>query len=213
VKALQAAFSLFQTRVAYSLYSAGNIFMFGLLASPVAVGIYAGAEKIVRASMSALFEPITRALFPRVSNLLVTDTAKATKLVRIGLATELSAGLLLSLLLFTEAPWLVRIILGEGYESSVILLRMLALLPPILAISTVLGHHWMLSHGMDRAFSLAIWCAAGVSIAGLLLLVPMWGAKGMVISSIIAESILSIMVIAGLIRKGLLRKLFLKKTE
>jgi len=53
-----------------SLYTAGNAFILGLLASNAAVGYYSAAEKIVKAVLG-LTGPITQATFPRFSKMVV----------------------------------------------------------------------------------------------------------------------------------------------
>ena len=51
------------------------------------------------------------------------------------------------------APWIVRTIMGPQYEAAIGILRWLAPLPALVAISNTLGVQTMLPLGMHRRFS------------------------------------------------------------
>ena len=97
------------------------------------------------------------------------------------------AGALLALL----APQVVSLLLGSGYDAAVPVLRLLALLLPIIAVGTVLGIFWALPLGRDRAL-LVITAAAGVlNVLLVLALVPRHGASGMAGAVVVAELLVS----------------------
>ncbi|HEX6971493.1 MAG TPA: oligosaccharide flippase family protein, partial [Limnochordia bacterium] len=200
--ALRSGWILFVSQVSINVYTAGITLILGLAASPVVVGYYAGAEKIGRAFVG-LLQPISQALFPRINSLVSRRHEEARMHVRAWVSLMGLAGLVLGCTLFGTAPVLVRLVLGEGFEPAIVVLRILALLPPLIALSNVFGIQWMLPLGLDRQFN-SIVMAAG--IAAVLLAWPFARAGGHLGAAIVAvatEAVVTAGMLAVLSRKGL----------
>jgi PST family polysaccharide transporter len=88
---------------------------------------------------------------------------------------------------FLAAPQLVNVILGPGYEAAIPVLRWLSLLPPLIAVNTVLGLYWAVPFGHEHSFLVAVVLAGITNIALAATLVPRLGATGMAVSAIAAE--------------------------
>lgn len=185
--ALRLGWSMFLFRAAVSLYTVGNAFILGLFVSPAIVGYYAGAEKISKAVLS-LLNPVSQAFFPRLSNLVEHARARAAQLARLGMVFMGAGGAVLGLIEFLLAPLAVRIILGHRYASSVPVLCVLALLPPLIALSNVLGIQWMLPLGMDRPFNTIIFIAGGLNVFLAFFLASRYTAIGMAVAVVTAEA-------------------------
>jgi polysaccharide transporter, PST family len=171
-RALHSGGTLFLYRAGVSLYTSMNVLLLGLLAPPVVVAFYAGAEKIARAAVQGT-GPITQVFFPRISHLMVHDRPGAARAARMSVLLMTGVGLGAGCLLFFGAPVLVRLLLGAGFEGAVPVLRILALLPPLIALSTAFGSQWMLALGMERELG-RITLAAGVVNLALSLALGAW---------------------------------------
>jgi polysaccharide transporter, PST family len=186
-EALRMGWSMFLFRGASSLYTVGNAFILGLFASPTLVGYYAGAEKISRAVVG-LLNPVSQSLFPRLSHLVEHARDRAARLARLVVVLMGAGGGVLGLLVFLLAPTAVRLILGPGYEPSVLVLRILALLPPLIALSNVFGIQWMVPLGLDRPFNMIIMLGGGLNLTLALLLASRFTAIGMAAAVVTAEA-------------------------
>ncbi|WP_243028291.1 oligosaccharide flippase family protein [Thermus albus] len=203
-QALRTGFSLFLFRGAVSLYTLGNTFILGLLAPPQAVGYYAGAEKISKAFLG-LFSPIGQALYPRIGHLVHEGregVREAARLARGGLYLLGLGGVALGAFVWLSAPLLVRVLLGAGYEEAVPVLRILAFLIPLIALSQVLGIQWMLPQGMDRPFNAIIMGAGLWNLALALLLAPRLQHLGMAMAVVVAEVWVTVAMWVYLRRRG-----------
>lgn len=187
VEALRMGFGMFFFRSAVSLYTTANAFVLGLFTSPAVVGYYAGAEKLAKAVLG-LVGPVAQALFPRMSHLQRTDPARARRLATTVLWMMGLGGLLLGAGLAATAPLLISVLLGPGYEAAVPVLRVLALLLPLVALSNVLGIQWMLPLGLDRNFNTIIATAGLLNLGLAILLAPRLGALGMALAVVVAEA-------------------------
>lgn len=189
--ALRMGWSMFLFRGSVSLYTVGNAFILGLFVSPLWVGFYAGAEKISKPFLS-LFTPVSQALYPRLSHLVLRARDRAVQLARVAILVMGSAGVVLGVVIFVSAPTLVRVVLGPGYENSVPVLRILALLSPLIALSHVFGIQWMLPLGMDRAFNAIIVAAGAINIGLAVTLAPGFRAIGMACAVLTAETFVTV---------------------
>jgi len=190
-ESLCMGWTMFLFRGSLSLYAAGNAFILGLFASPQTVAYYAGAERISRAFLGVL-APVGQALFPRISYMVQNAPERAARLARISLVVMGVGGVAMGATAFVLAPLAVRILLGSQYEPAVPVLRILALLPPLIAVSNVLGIQWMLPLRLDRAFNSIIITAGVVNLGMATALAPRYAAHGMAWAVVFAETFVTV---------------------
>ena len=184
--ALRLGASMFVFRAASSVYASSAAFLLGLFVAPQLVGYYAGADRIARA-FQGLLSPLHRALFPRYARMAHAPLPEARAALASGLRLMLGAGLLLSLCAVVGAPLLVQVLLGPAFTESVPLLRVLGLLPAVIAVNMVLGLFWLLPRGLDRTFNLTILGAAALNAALVVWLVPRGGPLAMAGAVVVTE--------------------------
>lgn len=188
VATLRENWSIFACRVSSGLYIQANTLVLSVLAGPAVVAFFGGAERIIRAAIN-LLQPLTQAFLPRLSFLHSANRTSAERMIRYALLGVGSIGLSMGGAAFFGAHLLVRTLLGPGYESAEPVLRLLAALPPLVAVNTVLSMYWALPFGHERAFLRTIIAAGITNIVLAALLVPRWGATGMAAAAISAELI------------------------
>ncbi len=187
LRALREGVAIFAFRTASGLYMQASAFILGLLSSAATVAYFAGAERVIRAAIG-IIQPVSHAVYPRLTHLVRQDRAAAGRLLRLSTVLISGMGLAVGIVALIAAPLLVQLLLGPGYEAAVPVLRALSLLPPIVAIATALGIQWALPMGFDRQM-LAFVCVAGVvNVTGALILVPLFGAVGMAAAVLLAEA-------------------------
>ena len=201
VRALRQGSGIFVFRGASGIYYQANSFILGLLGTPQVVAFFGSAEKIVRAGIG-MYQPLTQALFPRMSHLTETSTAGATRLLRLGLVLFGTMGVGLAAVVAGAAPLLVDVLLGPGYEAAVPVLRLLGLLPLIIAVGTLFGIHWALPSGLERPFYTLVIVAGVLNVAFASLLVPRFGAMGMACAVIVAEVLVAVGLVVVFRSKG-----------
>jgi PST family polysaccharide transporter len=184
---LHMGWTMFLFRSSVSLYTVGNAFILGLFVSPQSVGYYSGAEKISRAFLG-LLSPVSQTLYPRLSHLVRHSLDRAARLARMGVGIMGVGGVAMGALMFLLAPQLVPIVLGKGFEPAIPVVRILALLPPLIALSNVFGIQWMLPLGMDRAFNTIVVLAGLINLGLAVFLAPLSRERGMAWAVVCAET-------------------------
>jgi PST family polysaccharide transporter len=100
----------------------------------------------------------------------------------------------MGIVVFFMAPLLVHVLLGPGFEPSVVVLRILALLPPLVAVSNVLGIQWMLALDLDRFVTAVVVSAGLLNVCLAVVLVPHYMHVGMALAVVASETL----VVVGL---------------
>ncbi|PWH19824.1 MAG: flippase [Anaerolineae bacterium] len=185
-EALKDGWLLFLSKASVSLYTAGNAFILGMLTNHAVVGYYSAAEKIVR-SLLGLLSPISQAAYPRFSKLAAESKEKALIWGRRMLLLMGSAGFAISLGILVGVNIIVSVLLGSEFGPSVTVMRILAFLPFLIALSNVLGIQLMIPFGKDRTFTLILFGAGVLNVCLAVLLTPKWHEKGMAVAVLLSE--------------------------
>ena len=111
-------------------------------------------------------------------------------------------GLVSGAVLLAFAPLIVRLVAGPAYGAAVKPLRIMACLPLVLALNSVLGLLVMLPRGQSRLFSRII---AGCGLMNLGLLAPLvlaFGATGAAMAVTVTEIAVTLLMAAFIVRDG-----------
>jgi len=191
---------MFLFRSAESLYGVGNVFLLGLFATPEIVGYFAAAEKIAKAAFG-LLNPIREAIFPRLSHLAMRGGEEAAgPLARLGAAVMISGGAALGAALFLFAPLATKLLLGGEFAPAVDALRILAVLPLLLAITYSVGFQWLLPFGKDAMINQIILAAGLMNVALSFLLARPFQHIGMAWAVVASEAFVSISMVTVVVR-------------
>lgn len=183
---LRRASGVFGVRAASGFTVQANTLVLAAIGGVSTVAYFGGAERIIRASIN-LFQPLTQAFLPHLSYLSVADPRRARRMIHRCLLLVGALGAVFGVTAFIGAPLLTRVLLGQGYEAAVPVLRVLAVLPVLVGVDTVLGLYWAVPFGHERAFLIAV-AAGGVLNVGLaFVFVARWGALGMAAAVVLAE--------------------------
>jgi PST family polysaccharide transporter len=83
----------------------------------------------------------------------------------------------------------VRVLLGPEYEAAAPVLQRLAPLLPIIAVATALGFFAAVPRGHDRVLLLATGAGGVTNLVLALPLATRFGAEGMAVSVVLAETV------------------------
>lgn len=180
------AWEIFTSTIAINLYTASNIVFLGLLTNNTIVGYFSGAQKIIQ-NINQLISPVTQAIYPYVSKIASNSKNDALKFLRKIVFILGGGNFIGSVLIFIFAEWIVDVLLGAGYEQSVLLLRILAFLPFIISLSNIFGIQTMLVFGMKKQFNKVLLSAAIVNTIIVLPMIYFYQAIGVSVSMTITE--------------------------
>ncbi|MEN3015133.1 MAG: flippase [bacterium] len=181
-------------------YSVSNTLILGLISGETYVGYYYAAEKIVNMVLSLLSFPITRAFFPYMSRVAKESKERGLKIVRKLSVLVGSIAFFISAILFISADLIVKILLGDGYSSSINILRFLSFLVFIKGLSGVFITQGLLAFGLKH---IVVRIMLIVNISHIILAVTFtkfFSIFGSVISLCITETLLAFLSIKSFMR-------------
>ncbi|HKT12713.1 MAG TPA: flippase [Terriglobia bacterium] len=185
---LKNGMALFLSASATTLYTSGNAFVLGMLVGNFStVGYYVAAERLVRAANDAL-GPISQAFFPRVASLASASKELALREGRRVLAVLAPLGAGIFAVTVVLAPEIVRIVFGHNFTPTISVLRILAFCIPNIALATVWSTLMMMSFKRDYAVMKILFVAGLLNIGLAIAIAPRWGADGMAIGVVAAET-------------------------
>ncbi|MFA3784107.1 flippase [Melioribacteraceae bacterium 4301-Me] len=197
---LKEGWYLFISTIATGLYTTSNAFILGIFASNTLVGYFSAAERIIKA-IEDLISPVFHSVYPYLSKLFEESEYKAVIFLKKIIRITSIVGVFISLLVFTLANFIVDILLGSSYHQSIIVLKILSLLPFIGGVNIILTSLTLLSFNYKKAFS-SIIVGAGISnIIFSFLFVPYYKQIGSCISVILAEVFIMLSTLIYLKRK------------
>jgi PST family polysaccharide transporter len=187
-KTLRDGWPIFLPFAATSFTSATNIFVVGLRSSNEELAYYSGAQRIVNA-LKTLVSPVVTAVYPHVSAKAASSERDVARFVRKYALLLSGPFLLLGIALLAGGPFLIRIILGSKYESSIPVIQILAVSPFLLALSHVYSTYYMLACGYYKAWMRVMLLSVVVNFLALFpLLYLTRGSLALALTSVISET-------------------------
>jgi PST family polysaccharide transporter len=199
---LRLGAGMFLMRVMVLMHTAGNTFLLGLLVAPQQVAFFAAGEKLCR-PIAWLLQPINTALLPRLSHLVEHSPDQAQQVAALTVLLQGAAGIVLGAVIALIAPWLVDLLFGAEYRAAAGVLRVMAIIIPLVVINAALVSQWLVPRGLDRALNLVIVASAVLNLILALSLAPRFGALGMAWVTVVAEGCIMAGLVWTLHRRGL----------
>lgn len=192
---LKPTLTLFLPVIAISVYSILDKVMLGMLTSMEQTGYFDYAEKISKLPLS-LITALGAAVLPRMSQIVGSGQIEyGKKLVGTTMWFMLACAFALCFGIVGVAPSFCPAFFGEGYEACIPLMSVLAFIIPTICVTNVIGNQYMLPCHRDQEYTASVFVGAIVNVVVNILIIPVLGAMGAAIGSILSE--VSVMIVQG----------------
>jgi len=189
--ALKGGFDFFVFQAAVSLYTSFNVVFLGFFCTPLQIGAYASAERLVRAG-SGFIGQVSVAIFPRLNALRAKDPA-GMDLVRVrALLAMVALGFAGMVAAWLIAPWIARFFPAGNADEVAAILRVMSFLIPAIAMSNVLGFQFLVVDRHEKTFNRIILAAAVANLAIASVLVTAYGPYGVASSWVTTEWLIAL---------------------
>jgi O-antigen/teichoic acid export membrane protein len=211
VSVIRQASRLFVSAVSISLYTTTNVLVVAFILGPSAAGAFALADRL-RQATAGIIDPITQAVYPFVCRLAGQGaTHEEAWAKRMFFRSIVGLAALISISLFAFAPLIIWLVGGKAFEAAVPVLRILAFLPVIVALSNTLGKQTLLPLYMDREFTWVVVSAALFGVTGLSILTYVLGLSGAALAILAVEMYVTIALAMIVQRRMSILSLFFKR--
>lgn len=184
------SFFVFIPSIAIQIYTVLDKAMIGwVTGSNYQNGCYEQSERIARLALT-LVTSVGTVVLPRVANLYHKknlDQAKEYIYKAINVVWLLSLPMMFGLSIV--ASIFIPLFLGEGFDLAVKLLRIFSCLIPFVSLAHIIGVCYLIPTKQQNVYTVAVTLAACVNFVLNAILIPLIGALGAAIASVIAEFI------------------------
>lgn len=170
-----------------SMYTTFNVAYLGFAADTVEVGYYATATKLFTIILS-FYSAFTGVMMPRMCALLGEGRIDEFKRLA-NKSVELLFAFVIPIILISEfcAPEIIRIVAGEGYEGSIMPMRIVMPLMLICGYEQILVLQMLSPMKKDIAILRNSIIGASVALLGNIILVPLFASSGTAVVWVISE--------------------------
>jgi PST family polysaccharide transporter len=174
----------------------------GFFTNNTIVGYYSIADKLI-SGIKQLIAPISQTLYPFISR--KAEESKEAVLVIIKKITliSISLSLLLTIGIFVFADALLLLVFGNEAKNSILIFKILTIVPLLVVIDTLFGTLLMLVFKRNKEYSRIILSAGLLNLVLALLLIPSFGGVGAALSVLIVELYITIRIVIYTHRNGL----------
>ena len=200
---LKDAWAIFISTVAINIYTTSNTVILGLMTNATVVGYFSSAYKIINCVQMGM-APIIHAVYPYVNKLISINRKEALSFIKKVLYIFGGINFIVFIILFYFSGKIIGLLFGFPYNESVLMLRVLSILPFIIALSNVLGIQTMLPLGMQSIFSKIIVSSAIINTILVFPMIFFLGGIGTCIAMVFTECFVTITMAIILKRKKIL---------
>lgn len=191
---------IFVSTLGMNLYRSSNTFVLGILTNDTVVGLYSGAERLVRALQTPM-TPISEALYPYFSNKFIKsnniDNIKV--LFKLGKYYFVILGIL-SLSVFFLSDFITTIVLGDKFILTSINVKILSFVILFGGLNYLFGIIGLVNLDRKKVFAFAVLSSGIICLLITSIFCKTYFAKAASFGMLSGEVVLFIIIITSLIR-------------
>lgn len=153
IRQFKLGWHIFISTIFVSLYTNSIPLILGFTSGTESVGVFTAADKI-RLALQGFIGPVSQALYPRLSKLMVESKDKAMRLIKLSFIYFILPLSIFSFTIFVFSEQIVKLFYGAESLRISNVLKVLIIIPPIVGIGNLLGAQILLPLGRSKAFSM-----------------------------------------------------------
>ncbi|GGC64921.1 polysaccharide biosynthesis protein [Pedobacter quisquiliarum] len=194
---------VFFSLLAINLYTTTNTVMLGLLETPTQVGFYTASQRLMSVVIGVINMPLSQAFYPFIGLAFVKSIEHGIETIQKILPVVIIFTLLTAIIIFFMGPSVVVWFYGAKFTSAIPVIKILAIVPMIVALSNMFGMQIMLNLKLDRLYFMI---SAGGSVFGLALnyvMITNFGFIGTAWNWLLVESYIAVVMYIALRIRGI----------
>lgn len=184
---LKPTLMLFATLLAVNIYTNLDNVMLGFMTDNFEVGIYHASVRI-KTVLITMVTSLGAVLLPRLSNYLKNNKSEEFyKALKKSFDFTCFAGISMAIYFFVFAKEGILFLSGKEYLEAVLPMKILIGLVALTGFSNIIGMQIFIPSNRENKFMIAVICGAVVDLGLNIFAIPLFGAVGAAISTLIAE--------------------------
>lgn len=213
---LRKSTALFASRGLRVMMATASTYLLSLFATAAQVGYYGPAERFSSVGLGFM-QPISQVLMGTVTRRLNSDGAEraAYRLMRNGILLMLGFGSLALMGTTALSGWIMPLILGPGFERSIIIMQIFAFIFPFAAFNQAVSTYVLVPLHKDNYVIKGTAVCAVVSMASVFVCAVLGEVEGTTIAGarVVGEVVGACFLLMVLVKQGIGRKIFLENGD
>lgn len=184
---------LFLPQMATEIYTVLDRTMLGALTNNMStVGIYEQSQKVIKMALT-IITALSPVLSVRIASLYAENKPKEIRTTMKGsfdftwaFATPIAFGI--AGIASDLVPWFM----GDEFLDAILIMQVGTLLVFFISIGSAIGQQYLVPTKKQKSYTLSVLLGAGTNLIGNFILIPISGALGAIIASILAEFVVSL---------------------
>lgn len=207
VKLIKTSSVVFLYTGSSALLVSSSTYILSILSSSADVGNFGAAERLISVGLS-LMGPAGQIFLPRITALFLQDKAQAYDLIRKVMVYMLGIGFMGLICSLVIGEFVINLIFGSDFAQSVDILKWLALLFPLKALSLILSSYVLFPQHKEKILAKVVLICSLLSLVVSIPFSYQFGAMGMVISRLIGEGLICVCLVYTCWKLGFLTEVF-----
>jgi PST family polysaccharide transporter len=199
ISQLKDGLAVFATTLGMNFYRNSNVFILGFFVNDSMIGVYAAAEKIIKA-LQSIMSPIAQALFPhfgfKFSNLDVKESVMALFRVVKPYSILLSA---ITMITYFFSPNIITFFGGPEFQDSIVVVKIMSIIILFGGLNYLLGIVGLINLNEQTAFFKTVILSGLVSVFVLIIFAAKYGIFAAAWSMVISEVLLFVLLVGKLL--------------
>jgi polysaccharide transporter, PST family len=193
---------IFISNISVTLYTTTTIVLLGFFTNNTIVGYYSIADKLI-GGIKQLIAPISQTLYPFISRKAEESKEVVVAIIKKITYVSVALSLLLTAVLFIFAEDLLLLIFGQEARNSLLIFKIMAIVPFLVVIDTLFGTLLMLVFKRNKEYSKIILSAGLLNLILALVLIPSLEGIGAALSVLLVELFITIRILIYTQKNGL----------
>lgn len=161
--------NVFVNNLMPNLYNSFSTILLGFWDGSSAVGKFDAGNKFVGIVQQFLMI-VSRVCFPFLS--------RKANYHKVYAGTMMFIGILISIMLFVLAPWIISVFFTEEFQESIVVMRIMSISVVFLLLSNIYGTNWMIIKGHEAALRNITAICSCIGFCCTFPLIRLWGYVG-----------------------------------
>ncbi len=185
---------LFLPLAATSIYRVFDKVLIGMLSDSAQLGFFDCADKIVMVPLG-IISALGAVMLPRMAYLIsFGNERRGISILRQTMSLSMIISSCLMFGILAVGDLFSVIYFGAAYEETGVLLRLLSVTVPMIAWASVLREQYLIPKKMDRQYIASVVAGAVFNLSANYFAIPLWGARGAALVTIVTELIVAAML-------------------
>ncbi|ERJ98814.1 oligosaccharide flippase family protein [Hoylesella pleuritidis] len=202
VTAFKNGFPIFLSSAVSTILNGSSVFILGFIAEDNIVGYYSGFDKLIRSCL-LIFAPITTAIYPHISGIIVNDYLAGVRYIRKAAKFTLLLALFIVILLIALSDYIIPLVFTDSFIQFKGVFVILSVWIIFSVANNFIGIQFYTCIGKSTMYTQSLVVCGVITLLLLIVLTKLQSCYGTAVSILFGEVLLTMILLLNIRLKRL----------